>query len=297
MRVLSVVHHRNAAAGVFADGRAAELVEWLPHEAPPPALDGFDAAMIFGADAQVDQEDSVPWLRPEKQLVRDLLERGTPMLGVCFGSQLLAEAAGAEVRPSARPEIGWHEVELTADGQERPVARLPARAASRACSTTTTSGCCRPAPSRSPAARVCLQAFRLPDRPVWGVQFHPEVTEADFGEWLDGWEDDAGAVATGLDPDAIRAETAAKIGAWNAVGRELSARFLARLLRREVGAGQAAVHQERRGVHEARLVAGEEQRPRRDLARLGEAAGRQVDEPALRPSPGPWRTAPGAAAC
>ncbi|MGH2803948.1 MAG: type 1 glutamine amidotransferase, partial [Thermoleophilaceae bacterium] len=67
MRVLVVVHHRNAAAGVFADPAAAaghELVEWLPHESPPPALDGFDAALVFGGEAQVDQEDAHPWLRP-----------------------------------------------------------------------------------------------------------------------------------------------------------------------------------------------------------------------------------------
>jgi GMP synthase (glutamine-hydrolysing) len=73
----------------------------------------------------------------------------------------------------------------------------------------------------------CLQAFRLEDRPAWGVQFHPEVTEADFASWLDDWHEDPGAVATGLDPAAIRAETVGKIAAWNEIGRELAARFLA----------------------------------------------------------------------
>jgi GMP synthase (glutamine-hydrolysing) len=216
LRVLSVVHHRNAAAGVFADV-GAELAEWLPHEAPPPALDGFDAAMVFGADAQVDQEDAHPWLRPEKALVRELVDRGTPVLGVCFGSQLLAEAAGAEVRPSARPEVGWYEAELTADGRADPLLGfLPERF--ETLQYHSYEWLLPPGAVALARSAACLQAFRLRDRPVWGVQFHPEVTESDFSEWLDDFEGD---------PEPIRRETTAKIGAWNRVGRELAKRFLA----------------------------------------------------------------------
>jgi GMP synthase (glutamine-hydrolysing) len=227
LRVLCVVHHRNAAAGVFADAaRGHELVEWLPHEARAPDLDGLDAAMVFDAEAQVDQEETYPWLRPEKQVVRELLERGTPLLGVCFGSQLLAEATGAQVRQSSSPEIGWHEVELTAEGRADPLLGfLPERFESLQYHHY--EWLQPPGATALARSAVCLQAFRLPDRPVWGLQFHPEVTESDFGEWLDGWENDPGAVATGQDPDAIRAETAAKIGAWNEIGRGIAERFLA----------------------------------------------------------------------
>jgi GMP synthase (glutamine-hydrolysing) len=225
LRTLAVVHHRNAAAGVFADA-VDELVEWLPHEQPPPSLDGVGAAIVFGADTQVDQEDTVPWLRPEKQFVRELLERGTPLLGVCFGSQLIAEAAGAEVRQAAEPEIGWHDVELSAAGRADPLLGfLPERFESLQYHHY--EWLLPPGAVELARSARCLQAFRLEGRPVWGVQFHPEVTESDYGEWLDGWDDDPGAVATGLNPEAIRAETAAKIGAWNEVGRELCARFVA----------------------------------------------------------------------
>ena len=229
MRVLSVVHHRNAAAGVFGEpARVAghRLVEWIPHEEDPPALDGLDAAMVFGAYAQVDQQDIYPWLRAEKELVRALLERGTPLLGVCFGSQLLADACDAVVRPAARPEIGWSEIELTPEGRDDPVLGfLPERF--EGFGYHHYEWLLPPGAVALARSAACLQAFRLEDRPVWGVQFHPEVTLADLSSWLDTWHDDPGAVATGLDPEAIRTESAVKIDAWNAVGRGISARFLA----------------------------------------------------------------------
>ena len=250
MRVLAVVHHTNAAAGVFADpARAAghELVEWLPHEAPPPAEDAvgehaarastrspFGAAMVFGGAMNVDEEDRHPWLREEKLFLRELLERGTPMVGVCLGSQLVAEAAGGEVRRAARPEIGWHEIELTPEGAADPLLGvLPERFDSfqyHHYEWLTPPGGVTLARSANGH-----QAFRLGERPVWGLQFHPEVTEPDLGSWLDDWRNDPGAVATGLDPEAIRSESAAKIGAWNDTGRALAERFLELARRKRPG--------------------------------------------------------------
>lgn len=229
MRVLAVVHHSNAGAGVFADPVLAaghELVVWLPHEQPPPSGDGFGAAMIFGGEMNVDEEEAYPWLRTEKRFLGELLDRRTPVLGVCLGSQVLAEAAGGEVRRAERPEIGWHEIELTPEGAADPLLGvLPRRFESFQYHHYEALA----PPSSVTLARsaLALQAFRLGDRPAWGLQFHPEVTEPDLGQWLDDWPNDPGAVATGLDPEAIRAESAGKIGGWNDAGRALSARFLA----------------------------------------------------------------------
>ena len=209
---------------MFADA-GGELVEWLPHEAPPPALDGFDAAFVFGAEAQVDQEDSVPWLRPEKQLVRELLDRGTPILGVCFGSQLLAEAAGAEVRRASAPEIGWHEVELTGEGEGDPLL-APLAGGFQAFGWHSYEFPLPPEADPLARSTVCLQAFRLRERPVWGLQFHAEVTHAIVEGWIDDYDSDADAVRIGLDPEALRADSERRIGDWNELGRGLSRRFL-----------------------------------------------------------------------
>ena len=72
----------------------------------------------------------------------------------------------------------------------------------------------------------CLQASGSATARAWGVQFHPEVTGESLNGWLDGWENDQDAQGLGFDPEQIRAESGAKIGAWNDVGRALAERFL-----------------------------------------------------------------------
>ncbi|HZG49207.1 MAG TPA: type 1 glutamine amidotransferase [Thermoleophilaceae bacterium] len=214
---------------MFADSAAAagcELVEWLPHEQPPPALDGFGAAIVFGGAAQVDEEHAHPWLRPEKELLGELLERRIPTLGVCLGSQLIAQAAGGGARRAATSEIGWYPIELTEAGRADPLlGALPDRF--EGFQYHHYEWLLPPEATVLARSTACLQAFRVDGRPAWGVQFHPEVTLADLSSWLVTWEDDALAVETGLDPQAIRAESSVKISAWNEVGRGLSARFLA----------------------------------------------------------------------
>jgi GMP synthase (glutamine-hydrolysing) len=227
LRALTSVHHLNAAAGVFADSAAeagCELVEWLPHEAPPPPLDGIDAAIIFGGEAQVDDEDGHSWLRPEKQLIRELLERRIPTLGVCLGSQLLAEAAGGGARRAAQPEIGWYEIELTAEAGSDPLlGALPERF--EGFQYHHYEWLLPPEATALARSTACLQAFRVDAHPAWGVQFHPEVTMPDLSSWLDTFGEDPDAVASGLDPELIRSESHAKIEAWNDLGRTLSERF------------------------------------------------------------------------
>ena len=69
---------------------------------PPGDPRDYDAVLVFGGAMHADQEEHHPWLADEKALLRELLDRGVPLLGVCLGAQLLAEAAGGVGAPGER---------------------------------------------------------------------------------------------------------------------------------------------------------------------------------------------------
>ena len=95
-RVLCCVHQAGAGPGVLADAAADSDTELVPRLVPAeglPTLDGFAGLVVLGGSANVDQEADHQWLTAEKALLRDALARQLPTLGVCLGSQLLAEAA------------------------------------------------------------------------------------------------------------------------------------------------------------------------------------------------------------
>jgi GMP synthase (glutamine-hydrolysing) len=178
----------------------------------------------------VDQNDGHPWLAPEKEFIRDALESGVPILGVCLGSQLLAEAAGASPYRSSEPEIGWYDIEITEAGAADPLLGLLAPSVE----LFEWHHYVAPVPpgavelARTP---LCVQAFRIEGKPAWGLQFHAEVTREDLFSWLDGWENSE-APQTGLDPEQIRAASEQRIEDQNEIGRGIAARFLAEAARR-----------------------------------------------------------------
>jgi GMP synthase (glutamine-hydrolysing) len=228
MRALAIVHQRDAGPGVFAEAALAsgwDLDQWLRAETdtPPGDPERYDAVMVFGGAMHADHEEQHPWLREEKALLRRLIARDIPLLGVCLGAQLVAEAAGASARRASRPEIGWHDVEVTPEAATDPVLGplAPRFTAFQWHSYEFTLP-----PDATPLARsaVCLQAFRAGN--TMGIQFHAEVSADDAAAWIDDYRSDEDAVRIGIDPTVLRDQTRASIGEWNSAGRALCTRFL-----------------------------------------------------------------------
>ena len=78
---------------------------------PLPMLEEIDMLIAMGGPMSVNDELDLPWLRAEKQAVRDAIAMEVPVLGVCLGAQLIASALGARVYPNPVKEIGWFPIQ------------------------------------------------------------------------------------------------------------------------------------------------------------------------------------------
>ncbi|WP_396610697.1 type 1 glutamine amidotransferase [Haloferax sp. S1W] len=166
------------------DGRDGRVHSVL--EAGFPALSNVDAAIVTGSTAGVYEADDRPWIADARRLVRDLVAREIPTLGVCFGHQLVNDALGGTVEAGDQ-QRGLVDVDLGDDPLFDGISnRIPLVHGDYVV---------EPGDGMETIASAEYYdhlATRHESLPVWTVQYHPEFTEslldrivADFG-----WPDD-----------------------------------------------------------------------------------------------------------
>ena len=164
-----------------------------------PDLNDYDVIVPLGAPWGAWDDACIGnWLTPEIEWIRAAVSSGKPVLGICFGGQLIARAMGGSVAPAPKSEIGW-----TSIWSERPDLvsngpwfqfhydrwQLPPGANEIA---------------RNPLAS---QAFLINNS--LAVQFHPELNAAGLKGWLD-WGGDKKVLEDGQDPIVMMRQTEAE---------------------------------------------------------------------------------------
>jgi GMP synthase (glutamine-hydrolysing) len=243
MRALVLQHIACEPPGAYEDvlrERSWELerVELDEGDALPD-WQTFGAIIAMGGPMSVNDEQVLPWLRSEKELIANAVEAGRPFFGACLGVQLLASALGAPVYAGPAPEIGLLPVRLTDAARSDPVfSGLPEDLL-----TFQWHGDTFDLPpgaillAGSPA--YANQAFRVGTY-AYGVQFHLEVSPEMAREWADVTEYAASLEAV-LGAGAARPlidELAARADELRVHGRSLFSRWLELAERYDQGYGE-----------------------------------------------------------
>jgi GMP synthase-like glutamine amidotransferase len=88
---------------------------------PLPNAGDFDLLVVMGGSMNIYEENKYPWLTQEKRFIEQAIENEKIILGICLGSQLIADVLGAKVFPNPDKEIGWFPIELTSQAKSSKV--------------------------------------------------------------------------------------------------------------------------------------------------------------------------------
>jgi len=149
-------------------------------------LDRYGGIIILGGPMAV--YDNLPFLLQEQSLIKSAISKNLPTLGICLGSQLIAQAAGGQVYKGKKKEIGWHEVSLTPAGRKDIFRGI---SSGKKPKVFQWHGDTYDLPSGAQVlAKTDLypQAFRVGS--AIGIQFHIEVTKEMIELWMQEYREE-----------------------------------------------------------------------------------------------------------
>ncbi len=172
----------------------------------PDELGGYAGILLSGSPHGAYED--VPFIHREHALIRDAAALGIPMLGICFGSQILASALCGRDQVFRRTtcEVGYKWLDATPDAASDPVARgIHPRVRMFVWHNDEVR-------AGHPDVRVLASTDLCPNQvwrhrtlPAWGIQGHPEVTRAQFHAWSESSR--ARMEADGADVEALRRDS------------------------------------------------------------------------------------------
>ncbi|CAG0971788.1 anthranilate synthase component II [Methanosarcinales archaeon] len=86
-----------------------------------PDISDFDWLVIMGGSMNIYEEQKYPWLKEEKNFITEAIANKKIVLGICLGSQLIADVLGGKVSNNRYKEIGWFPVSLTREARNSSI--------------------------------------------------------------------------------------------------------------------------------------------------------------------------------
>lgn len=125
MRIHSLEHEPFEGLGnieVWAKNKGHSITRTLLFKNEKlPEISDFDWLFIMGGSMNIYEEDKFPWLKREKEFIAKAIEANKILLGVCLGSQLMADVLGGKVSKNQYKEIGWFPVSLTREAKDSSI--------------------------------------------------------------------------------------------------------------------------------------------------------------------------------
>ncbi len=196
----------------------------------PERFDDVSALVFMGAGVSVN--DQLPWVEGELRLIRQALEVGVPVMGVCFGAQLISKALGGTISRGEGMEIGWHPLERI---DRQPLGwfdALPQRFDAFHWHADTFS---MPAGAQHILRSDCFshQGFILDDLHL-GLQFHLEMTRDMVEHWVERYGSDLLLEsACGQCAEAIMTDLDYRLARLHEISDLIYGEWLQRVLTRE----------------------------------------------------------------
>lgn len=158
---------------VLKDPARAAYVRRGPHDDLPNSVRNYDKLILSGSLTSCLAEG--PWITKLDDLIRECLDAGKPILGVCFGHQSIVRATGGKnhLRKGQVPEYGWTQIERL-ENESKLFEGLPEKFYSYSSHLEEVSELPKGMRLLAKSDRCGIQAYEVIGKPAFGIQFHPE---------------------------------------------------------------------------------------------------------------------------
>ena len=129
MKIHFIFHERFEGPGCIEKWASEKKYQWSVTRTyangPFPDMQSFDWLIIMGGGMSVYEEEKYAFLKDEKKFIDECVKQGKTILGICLGSQLLADVLGSKVYPAKEKEIGWFPVNIIRENLPPELRTLP----------------------------------------------------------------------------------------------------------------------------------------------------------------------------